>query len=168
MTPDVTCCFTGHRPNRLPWESDESDPRCLRLKQRLNKTINEAYAQGYRHFICGMAQGADLYFCEAVLTLRARHPEITLEAAIPFLGQSDHWPLSDRQRWNALLLQCDFETMVQHAYSKGCMLRRNRYMVDRASLLIAVYDGYPYGGTKNTLYYALKQGLQVSILNVDP
>ena len=29
-----------------------------------------AYQEGYRHFLCGMAQGCDLYFCEAVLALR--------------------------------------------------------------------------------------------------
>ena len=27
-----------------------------------------------------LAQGADLYFCQAVLDLRQRHPEVTLEA----------------------------------------------------------------------------------------
>lgn len=167
MTPDITCCFTGHRPSRLPWGNNEDDPRCLRLKDYLCSTIFQAYEQGYRHFICGMAQGADLYFCEAVLALRSLHPEITLEAAIPFLGQADHWPLSDRQRWNALLLQCNFETVVQHHYSKGCMNRRNRYMVDHSSLLIAVYDGVPHGGTRNTLYYALRKDLQVSILGIE-
>lgn len=167
MTPDITCCFTGHRPSRLPWGSHEEDPRCLRLKKQLDSAILQAYEQGYRHFICGMARGADLYFCEAVLALRSLHPEITLEAAIPFLGQADYWPIAERQRWNALLLQCDFETVVQHHYSNGCMDRRNRYMVDHSSLLIAVYDGIPSGGTKNTLLYALKNDLQVSILDVE-
>ena len=30
-----SCCFTGHRPAKLPWRYDESDPRCLRLKDRI-------------------------------------------------------------------------------------------------------------------------------------
>ena len=128
--------------------------------------VAEAYDRGYRHFLCGMAQGADLYFCQAVLHLKAQHPGVTLEAAIPYEGQADHWPPADRLRRQRLLNQCDLETVVQHHYTKGCMLRRNRYMVDRASLLIAVYDGTPKGGTMNTLAYALRQGVETVILEV--
>ena len=46
------------------------------------------------------------------------------------------------------------------------MNRRNRYMVDRSSLLIAVYDGIPQGGTLNTLSYAMGQGVRTVILPV--
>lgn len=166
MTPEITCCFSGHRPPRLPWGSQESDPRCRELKDRLARALTEAYAEGYRHFLCGMAQGTDLYFCQAVLDLRRAHPEVTLEAAVPFTGQADRWPAADRQRRQALLDQCDLETVVQHTYSPGCMNRRNRYMVDRSSLLIAVYDGIPQGGTLNTLAYAMRKGVRTVVLPV--
>ena len=33
---DKTCCFTGHRPAKLPWGSDESDERCQALKLELS------------------------------------------------------------------------------------------------------------------------------------
>ena len=154
MDPAVTCCFSGHRPVRLPWGRNEADPRCLALKARLDQALEEAHRQGFRHFLCGMAQGADLYFCQAVLDLRQRHPEVTLEAAIPFAGQADHWSAADQQ------------TVVQHTYTPGCMNRRNRYMVDRSSLLIAVYDGIPQGGTLNTLSYAMGKGVRTVILPV--
>ena len=51
---------------------------------------------------------------------------------------------------------CDLETMVQDHYTPGCMLRRNRYMVDHSTLVIAVYDG-TNGGTRRTLEYAIRQ-----------
>ncbi len=35
MNRETTCCFTGHRPEKLPWREDEGDPRCLELKARL-------------------------------------------------------------------------------------------------------------------------------------
>ena len=35
MDREQTCCFTGHRPEKLPWRYDESDPRCVELKGRL-------------------------------------------------------------------------------------------------------------------------------------
>ena len=25
-----SCCFTGHRPGKLPWRYNEFDPRCLK------------------------------------------------------------------------------------------------------------------------------------------
>lgn len=163
-----TCCFTGHRTERLPWGDDENDPRCLDLKERLDAALVRAYDQGYRHFVCGMARGADLYFCRAVLALRQSRPDLTLEAAIPFQGQADRWPEQDRRQWETLLSQCDFETVVQHHYSAGCLSRRNRYMVDKSSLLLAVYDGQPSGGTLYTLLYAQRSGTRTELLPVTP
>ncbi len=156
----TSCSFTGHRPIKLPWGNNEKDARCIRLKQRLQDVLELAYQQGYRHFICGMAQGCDLYFCEQVTALRQKHGGVTLEAAIPCMTQSDSWPKEDRLRYQSLLAQCDMETLVQEKYSSGCMQRRNRYMVDHSSLLIAVHDGLP-GGTRSTILYALQQGVQI-------
>ena len=72
MNRETTCSFTGHRPEKLPWRGDESDPRCLALKERLAAAVEDAYDKGMRHFMCGMARGADFYFCDAVLELRER------------------------------------------------------------------------------------------------
>ena len=161
----MSCSFTGHRPEKLPWGEDERDPRCLDLKRRLEEAVEEAYEAGCRHFLCGMARGADFYFCEAVLALREGHPEVTLEAVSPCEEQAARWSERDRDRYFALVAACDGETMVQRRYDRGCMLRRNRYLVDHAARLIAVYDGM-LGGTMYTISYAMKQGLALNILYV--
>lgn len=166
MERETTCCFTGHRPDKLPWRDDEWDPRCLELKERLAAALEDAYAKGMRHFICGMAQGADFYFCEAALALRDRRPGVTVEAALPCEEQAARWKERDRNRYYRLIAQCDYETMVQHHYDKGCMLRRDRYMVDRSAMIIAVYGGV-LGGTMYTLSYAMKKGLELKILDVE-
>ncbi|MFQ9443411.1 MAG: SLOG family protein [Vescimonas sp.] len=85
----ISCCFSGHRPGKLPWGDDEGDRRCLALKERLWNEMEAAYEQGYRHFICGMAQGCDLYFCELALALRQLHGDVTVEAAIPCPSQAE-------------------------------------------------------------------------------
>ena len=156
----VSCCFTGHRANKLPWGSNEEDPRCKALKQRLWDVMETAYEEGYRHFICGMAQGCDLYFCELALQLREKYGDVSVEAAIPCPSQADGWSRAERYRWQRLVDQCDVETVVQDHYTPDCMLRRNRYMVDHASLLIAVYDGQN-GGTRRTMEYAMRRGLDI-------
>lgn len=161
----ITCCFTGHRPGKLPWGFNEEDPRCLALKQKIADAVDAAYQSGFRHFICGMAQGCDLYFAEAVAALRSRRGGITLEAAIPCPQQADRWPAPERRRYLALLSTCDYESVIQDHYSPGCMQRRNRYMVDHSALVIAVYDGMP-GGTRQTLEYAIRQ--HVAFVDIHP
>lgn len=141
MNRETTCCFTGHRPEKLPWREDEGDPRCLELKARLAGVVEAAYEKGMRHFLCGMARGADFYCCEAALALRERRPGVTVEAVIPCEEQAARWRERDRERWFSLVERCDNETMLQHHYDRGCMLRRNRYLVDHSAMLIAVYDG---------------------------
>lgn len=155
-----SCCFTGHRPGKLPWGYNEQDERCLALKRRIADAVEAAYEQGYRHFLCGMAQGCDLYFCECVLALRARQPDVTVEAAIPCPTQADAWPAAQRERYRHLVEACDMETLVSARYTPSCMQRRDRYMVDHASLLIAAFDGTA-GGTRYTVEYAMRRGVSV-------
>ena len=154
------CSFTGPRPDKLPWGYDENGQDCLRLKNRIYDMVEAAYSSGMRHYICGMAEGCDMYFAEAVITLRDEYPGITLEAAIPCEGQSLNWSASQRKRYDYLVHQCDEETILQQQYTPECMLKRNKYMVDNSSLLIAVYGGTG-GGTLYTINYAIKAGVKV-------
>ncbi len=166
MKREQTCCFTGHRPSKLPWGENESDVRCIELKKRIATALEDAYRKGMRHFICGMALGADTYFCEAALQLRDRYPDVTVEAALPCEEQAAHWKERDRRRYFSLIEQCDYETMVQRLFDKQCMLRRDRYMVDRSAMIIAVYGGI-LGGTMYTLSYAMKKGLETVFIDID-
>ena len=167
MERGTTCCFTGHRPDKLPWGENEGSAACLRVKQQLMEAVERAYGDGFRHFITGMARGGDFYFAEAVLELRTRHPEVTLEGARPCESQASGWPERDRRRYDSILDRCNYETLVQHHYDRGCMMRRNRYMVDRSALIISIYDGVPKGGTASTLAYALRQGLKTDIIELE-
>ena len=72
-----SCAFTGHRPGKLPWGEDESDLRCIALKAKLRAAVESAIHEGMEHFICGMAEGCDLYFAETVLALKSTYPHIT-------------------------------------------------------------------------------------------
>ena len=144
----MVLAFTGHRPEKLPWGSDESDPRCEALKQQLLEAVRAAAGEGYDTFLCGMARGCDLYFAEAVLRLGLR-----LEAWLPCPSQTERWGEADRERQRLLLLDCAAVYMVEQTYSPGCMLRRNQRMIDAADALLTVYDGSP-GGTGAAIDYA--------------
>jgi uncharacterized phage-like protein YoqJ len=166
MDREHTCCFTGHRPDKLPWGTDERDPRCVALKRSMLREIERLYRRGKTHFISGLARGADLYFAEAVLELKEIYPLITLEGAVPCLSQADRWPEEERARRQRVLDACDLESVVQENYDRWCMQRRDRYMVDRASAILAVFDGTP-GGTMYTLNYAMGEGLDILLLDLN-
>lgn len=161
----ISCCFTGHRPMKLPWGMRESDERCLRLREWISEQIETLCVMGYKRFICGMALGCDTFFAEEVLALKKKYPDIILEAAIPCAGQSDKWNRAQKAKYKELIEQCDEVNVFQQAYTHDCMMNRNIYMVDKSSAMIACFDGRP-GGTMSTIAYAQRQGLDLYVKDV--
>ena len=128
------------------------------------RELEGLYRRGFRHFISGMAQGCDLYFAEAALALREQYPNLTVEGAVPCPTHADRWRSDQRSRQQDILARCDLETLVQQQYDRFCMLRRDRYMVDRSAAVLAVFDGTP-GGTQYTLNYATDKKLEIILLD---
>lgn len=152
--------FTGYRPQKMPFGFDETDPRCVDFKKRLHDTIESFIWQGYQHFISGGAMGMDMFAAEAVLQLKATHPDITLEMVSPFDAQTAKWAPQYQRRHDRLFDLADTVTATGHEYTKSAMFTRNRYLVNNADVLLAAYDGQP-GGTQMTVQYAKQMGIQV-------
>lgn len=160
-----TVCFTGRRPQKLPWGYNENDPRCLKLKIELKKKIEEAIEAGARHFISGMALGVDMWAAETVIEIKKTDSRITLEAAIPYKKQSANWSFDHRNRHGRILNDCDKVTYVSENYSAYCMMKRNKYMVDNSDLVIAVTDDFT-GGSGKTALYARSKGVPVQFIYI--
>lgn len=161
-----SCAFTGYRPQKLPFGFNEADPRCTALKEIIREqTIRLIEEKGITHFISGMALGVDMYAAEIVLDLKETYPCITLESAIPCETQASRWNAAMRERYRKLLDRCDRRTVLQARYTPDCMEKRNRYMVDHADCIIAVWNGKP-GGTGNTVKYAERQ--KIPVILIDP
>ena len=163
-----TCCFSGHRPEKLPFGHDEKHPDCLRLKVKLLCEVDRMRENGVTTFLTGMAQGIDLIAAEIVLDIREAYPDdnVRLVAAVPFEGQADKWSEPYRERYFDILSRADEVVTLQRRYTDACFRERNRYMVSASAHLIAVYGGRP-GGTEYTMEYAMKKGLEVIIINPD-
>ena len=146
--PALNVAFTGHRADSLPWGFNESSDECLKLKAGLLRAIRCAYTEGKRCFLSGMASGVDIYAAEAVLQLRETLPGIALVCV---------FPCPSRDSRSVIVLSSE--------YCAGCMKRRNRFLVENASMLIAVYDGRRTGGTFQTVGMAARRGLRTVILN---
>ena len=66
-------------------------------------------------------------------------------------------------RHDRLFAAADIVTATGHVYTRACMFRRNRYLVDNADLLLAAFDGQP-GGTAMTCEYAREAGVSVRLI----
>lgn len=148
-----TCCFTGHRPEKLT--VPEEDVR-VGLREEILRAIDE----GYTIFITGMARGVDLIAAEVVLDQKVIHPELMLFCAIPYLDMEKVWGLPWRVRYERVRAAADESLLFADHYIPFSYHKRNRWMVDHASLVIAVYMQED-GGTQSTMSYARRQGVKI-------
>ena len=159
------CAFTGHRPRKFLWSGNETDTRCIALKKVLAEEIAKLVDAGYTDFLSGMAEGTNAWAAMAVLALKKENPALKPHCVLPCEGQTDGWSASARELCHSLLEQADEVVYVNREYREGCMLERNRYLVDHAACLLAVYNGEWRGGTAMTVRYAQKLGREITILN---
>jgi len=159
------CAFTGHRPKKFPWGYNEADVRCVALKKALTEQIAKLVNSGYTDFLSGMAEGTDTWAALTILSLKKENPALKLHCVLPCEGQADKWSASARELYSYILEQANSVVYVSREYSKDCMLKRNRYLVDHAACLLAVYNGEQRGGTAMTVRYARKLKREIIVIN---
>ena len=147
------CCFTGHRPQKLRRSEME-------IKADLENAIRQAISEWYTTFITGMAYGVDIWAGQIVVRLRRDNPDLHLIAAVPFRGFEGRWSSDWKRAYQELLEQTGLVKYFCTCYNARAYQRRNEWMVDHSSLVIAVFTGES-SGTKNTVDYALQRKLQI-------
>ncbi|MCL2392873.1 MAG: DUF1273 domain-containing protein [Oscillospiraceae bacterium] len=155
---NFSCAFTGHRPARFPFGYNEDDERCVQVKAVISEQINALVVNGVTEFYSGMALGVDQWAAEIVLEMKKTHSNLRLIAVRPCETQADRWSANQRERHYNTLAHCDVVYTLQTKYTRSCIFERNKYLVDRAKYLLAVYDGRSNGGTAYTVRYARQQG----------
>ena len=143
-TKPRACAFTGHR------ELGE-DFSARKLKKEIKKRMEE----DVEIFFNGMASGFDLLAAEYVLALKKKFENVKLIACIPCPEQDKYFSKEDKIRYSKILKKADEVNVLSESYYRGCMQKRNRFMVDRADLLIA-YCNKEEGGTAYTVKYFKK------------
>ena len=152
------CCFTGHRPNKLDYSENE-------IKPLLETAIDNAILDGYVTFITGMAEGVDIWAAEIVLEKKKENKDLHLICAVPHPGFEKRRSRYETERYENIIKNADYVTTISDNYYRACYQKRNIWMVDRSSLVIAVWNGQ-LSGTKNTIDYAVGHGIRIiNILN---
>lgn len=158
--------FTGHRPEFPPFGDDENSPSYQALKARLRREIIKFAQLGATIFSCGMARGIDIICGELVVSILDEYPNVSFCCVLPYRNHGQRWPSSWRDRHNALLSKAHWIDCLNETSHRGCFHQRDRYLVECADALIAVYDGRATGGTAYTVQYARKIGVEV--IAIDP
>lgn len=148
--------FTGHRIIPLVLHKE--------VKVRLEAAVVFACKSGMTRFYCGMALGFDMLAAEVVQSLKDKFPDIQLIAIVPFLGQSSRWGSSEQERYHRILAGADKVVVLSENYFRGCLLRRNDYMLSHSCGVIAYYDGKPKGGTYYTVGKADR--MEMDVVNI--
>ena len=145
--------FTGHR--RIPSEKHNA------LRDAVKTKVKLLYAMGITDYYCGMAIGFDLLAAEVVLSLKTTLPKLRLVAVVPYRGQSDAWSRIEQERHAAVLAKADEVIVLSERYFKGCLLRRNDFMLSHVCGVVAYFDGKPKGGTFYTCREARRKHLDI-------
>lgn len=147
------CCFTGHRPDKIELGEKE-------IKPLLEKAIDEAISEGFVTFITGMAMGTDIWAAEIVLDRKKKNKNLHLICALPHPGFENRRNFTEKIRFSKIIKKADLVKEINDHYFTGCYQVRNEWMVDRSNLVIAVFNGQK-SGTKNTVDYAIKKGINI-------
>lgn len=151
-----TCCFTGHR--------DISAMSYRQLMNSVEPMLMRLIENGYTHFVCGGALGFDTFAASYICSLKMRGFAVKLVLMLPCRDQTAKWGEYDKRVYAYLLERADEVLYISESYYAGCMQKRNRAMVDASSACICYLTSEGGSGTRQTVDYALKQGL--SVVNV--
>lgn len=152
INPAKTVAITGHRVLYPDFNIDK-------LKENLNQLIED----NYDTFLIGMALGFDTV-CFQILEQIRKEKDIKIVACVPCLSQSYKFNKEQKKEYERLLSIADKKVIISEEYTRSCMQKRNQFMVDNASIVLA-YIKRDFGGTKNTVKYAEK--LNIKIIKLD-
>jgi uncharacterized phage-like protein YoqJ len=145
-------CFTGHR--NIPNEVME------KLPDLLEKTIAELCERGATVFRTGGAMGFDTLAALTVLDMKETNPHLRLELILPCLNQTDGWDDVSKQTYHYIMQKADDYRVLFEDYFEGCMLERDRQLVDGSDVCVA-YCSRSQGGTAYTFMVAARGDLEI-------
>lgn len=148
----TSCCFTGHR--KIPPETISE------ISQRLEIIVVQLIEGGCTYFYSGGALGFDTLAAQTVLKCRTKYPEIKLVLVLPCKNQAERWSAENKEVYEKVLSVADEVIYTSQAYFKGCMHKRNRYLVDHSNICVC-YLTKNTGGTAYTVNYAISKRLAI-------
>lgn len=169
-------CITGHRAKLIVPYRNNSENLTITIdavRMMLERYIDIVMQSGYNTLISGLAEGTDLW-AAAHLLKRKRILNDNLIGVMPFLRHAEHFGkeslelLYCAERYADLLVTTSDDPFItygksgSHGNSSLLYQKRNYYMVDNSSVVIAFFCRGNYrSGTWQTMKYAEKKERKV-------
>lgn len=154
---------------RFPFGYDEEDDLCLRIRNAMLMQILALYENGVTDFYSDCEVGASMWGAELVLRLMQKYPQIRLFCVLPYEEQAKKWTPEQRERYYTILEKSTYNRLISTRYTGDCRSRCNRYLVDHAGFVIAVYENCEVPQLEPAAHfisYARKKGR--GIITIDP
>lgn len=97
--------------------------------------------------------GFDTLASQSVLDSKTDYSKIKLILVLPCLSQADAWSSKYRDRYEYIKANADKVVYTSCEYTKGCIHKCNRHLVDNSGAYIC-YLTEKAGGTAYTVEYA--------------
>ncbi len=151
-----TCCFTGHRPEKLP-----AGEELAQMNKKAAVFIRLLAQRGFGRFITGMSRGFDLEMARLVMQLGG-----SLICALPYPEQEREMRTEEEKKLYAAALENAELIMISSPhYTRGCYGVRNRLMVECSAALIGyAADRESRSGSMQTVRMAERAGLETYIM----
>ena len=128
-------------------------------EELLKKTFIKLLEEGFEYFYIGMALGFDMKCFEVLSDLKKSYP-LKIVACLPCLNQDAKWNGYQKKVYRDALKKSDIKVVLADDYFAGCMAKRNEFMVDKVSILVA-YIYKSTGGAYQTAKYAVEKGIKI-------
>ncbi len=146
----TVCTFAGHR-----------DVFQSKIAEKLDDAISKVVESGddcFRFLVGGMGD-FDGMCASAVRRAKKKYPEkqISLELVLPYMKQELN---ESKEYYEQFFDDVVIPIELAGVHYKSAITKRNRWMVEQSSCIIA-YVYRDFGGAFTTLQYAKKKGLQI-------
>ena len=131
-----------------------------KIEKQLDKIIEKLYQKGVIFYGAGGSYGLDMLAERAVIRARNKHKEIKLILVLPCKNQDKYWTEYNKAVFAEIKNQADKIVYLSEDYSKDCMHKRNRHLVNFSGYCVA-YLSKKTGGTAYTVNYARQNGLEI-------
>lgn len=166
------CAVTGHRPTRFKFKYNEDYSLCKKIKRSMQKQFMRLHdEEGVRRIYVGGSLGVDMWAGEIVLRLKETpgYEDMELAVVLPFPGHDFRWDGRSRKRLKFLIKHSIEHLIIGTQDCRESYIKRNRYMIEQADYLLAVYDNdqTEQSGTMQMVNYAKKKRLHMVFIHPD-
>ena len=142
---ELICCGFGHRVMLTD------------VEKQLREALERLAVQGIKEFYTGGMGEFDELFAQTVRSIKRNDHRLRLILVLPYLTQ----PVATERAWyetqyDEILIPAELDGV----HPKAAIALRNRWMVDRCSIVIAALRR-DYGGAADAVRYAESTGKEV-------